>query len=79
MSKKYNSDYKVICKTVDGMELEFVFNEFPALLLSNYMDDFPETALYIVEDRSGQKVLDKENLDLVSTWLEDQGYLVERF
>ena len=79
ISKTGESDYKLICEKNDGTKLNFVFCEFPPLMLTNFMDDFPEKALYVADKQTGYKVLDKDNMDLVCDWLKKHGYSYEKF
>lgn len=79
MEKRGQSDYELHCTTVDGMNLQFRFCEFPSILLTNCMEDLPEEVLYVTDKQTGCRFLDKDNLELVSEWLTKQDYIFERF
>ncbi len=71
--------YRIHCKTNDGKKLKFDFLDRPSIILSNCLDTFPKSLLYIDEKTTRYSVHSKENLGIVCTWLMRKGYIFESF
>lgn len=71
--------YRIRCNTNDGKNLKFDFLDRPSIILSNCLDTFPKSLLYIDEKTTRYSVHSKENLGIVCTWLHRKGYNVESF